>query len=379
VITRLNVGGPALQATLLTARLDPTRFETLLVAGREGPREGNMVELGSTDPVPVMVVPALGREISPLDDLLALWRLIVIARRFRPDVVHTHLAKAGFLGRIAGRLAGAPVIVHTYHGTVFSGYFSAWRSAVFVGLERWLGRISSRLIAITPAQRRELIDLRLAPPDRIVEIALGFDLDRFATPIDRREARAACGITAAGPLIGIVARLVPIKDIPTFVHAVRILATRVPGLQAIVVGDGDDRPALEALVSELGLTDRVRFLGIRGDMPTVYAALDVVVLTSRNEGSPVSIIEAMSSRRAVVATKVGGVPDVVSDGESGLLAEPGDPEDVARKVERLLGDAALRSRLGERGQVIARARYGSARLVSDVTSLYLSALEQARH
>jgi glycosyltransferase involved in cell wall biosynthesis len=374
VITRLNIGGPAIQAVLLTTQLDPDRFETLLVAGTEGPAEGNLLRLRRLDGVRAVTVPELGRRVAPLDDLRALARVIAIARAYRPHVVHTHLAKAGFVGRIAARLAGAPVIVHTYHGSVFRGYFGRRESALYMGIERGLARLTTRIIAITPGVRTELVELKIAPADKIREISLGFDLAPFRDAADRNVARARLGLPQDVPLVALVARLVLIKDVPTFLRSIALLSNSIPNVQAVVVGDGEDRANLERLADELGLRSRCQFLGWRADMADVYASADVVALSSLNEGAPVTVIEAMATGRAVVATAVGGVPDVVVHGQTGLLVPPRRPGELAAALRTVLTDSALRQAFGRAGQERALACFAAPRLVADIERLYLAEL-----
>jgi len=374
VITRLNVGGPAIQAVLLSARLDPDRFESLLVAGTESATEGNMIELGRLDAPPALRrIPALGREISPLDDLRALGALVRLMREFKPDIVHTHLAKAGTLGRVAARIARVPVVIHTYHGTVFRGYFGGFRSRVFLEIERAIARITTRLVAITPGQRRELVALGIGSEAKVVEIPLGLDLAPFVEAASRADARAALGLPPDEPVVAIVARLVPIKDVGLFLRALARLTRPAIG---VIVGDGDERASLEREAASLGIASRCRFLGWRRDVRTVYAAADVVALTSRNEGSPVSIIEAMAAGRAVVCTDVGGVSDVVTLGVSGILVPHGDPAALAAAIDRLLADPAARERLGNEARRAVYPRYDLSRLVTDITALYSSLVRE---
>ena len=198
VITRLNIGGPAIHVSLLASRLDPTRYETLLVSGVESGDEGNMLELGRLPPIDPRILPTLGRAISPLDDLRALTGLVLLARSFKPDIVHTHLAKAGVLGRIAARIAGVRTVVHTYHGSVFRGYFGQRESAVYLGIERALARITTRIVAITSGQKADLVDLGIAPSSKIVEIPLGLDLDHFRELPAREAALSALGLPREG-------------------------------------------------------------------------------------------------------------------------------------------------------------------------------------
>jgi glycosyltransferase involved in cell wall biosynthesis len=374
VITRLNVGGPAIQAVLLSARLDPDRFESLLVAGTESAVEGSMIELGRLNAPPALRrVPTLGREISPLDDLRALGALIGVMREFKPDIVHTHLAKAGTLGRVAARIAGVPVVIHTYHGTVFRGYFGSLRSRLFLQIERALARVTTRLIAITSGQRRDVIALGIGNDAKVVEIPLGLELAPFIDAPSRAEARSLLHLTSDEPVVAIVARLVPIKDVGLFLRAFARLSSAPT---SVIVGDGEERARLEAEAAALGIASRCRFLGWRRDVRSVYAAADVVVLTSRNEGSPVSIIEAMAAGRAVVCTDVGGVGDVVTSGASGMLVPHGDADALAASIDRLLGDPALRERLGAEARRAVYPRYDVSRLVTDIETLYNSLIHE---
>jgi len=373
VITRLNIGGPAIHVSLLASRLDPTRYDTLLVSGVESGDEGNMLELGRLPPIDPRILPTLGRAISPLDDLRALTGLVLLARSFKPDIVHTHLAKAGALGRIAARIAGVRTVVHTYHGSVFRGYFGQRESAVYLGIERALARITTRIVAITSGQKADLVDLGIAPSSKIVEIPLGLDLDHFRELPAREAALSALGLPREGRYIAIVARLVPIKDIPTFLRALALVTESLPDVRGLVVGDGPERGAVERLAQNLGLERRCRFLGWRADLPNVYAASDVVALTSLNEGSPVSVIEAMASGRAVVATAVGGVPDVVSEA-TGILVPVGDRRGFADAIVSLLRDPDRRAELGRKGREVAIRRFGSDRLIADIDRLYMDLL-----
>jgi glycosyltransferase involved in cell wall biosynthesis len=373
VITRLNIGGPAIHVSLLTSRLDPERYETLLVSGVESAAEGNMLKLGRLPPVQPKTVPALGRAISPLDDVRALGALVSLARSFKPDIVHTHLAKAGALGRVAARLAGVRVVVHTYHGSVFRGYFGQRESAVYLQIERALARITTRIVAITSGQKADLVSLGIAPSAKIVEIPLGLDLEQFRELPSRDDALAALGLPSEMRYVTIVARLVAIKDIPTFIRAVARVTESHPDVRGLVVGDGPDRAAIEGVARELGQGDRCRFLGWRADLPNVYAASDVVALSSLNEGSPVSLIEAMAAARAVVATAVGGVPDLVHDG-SGILVAPGDDGALGDAMVTLLRDPNRRAEMGRAGRDLAFRRFGSGRLVDDIDRLYVDLL-----
>ncbi len=338
------------------------------MAGSESATEGSMLELGRLgEGLALRRVPELGREISPVADIRTLVTLIGIAREFRPDIVHTHLAKAGTLGRVAARLAGAHAVVHTYHGTIFSGYFGRPKSRAFLEIERALSRVTTRIVAITPGQRREIVALGIGNEKKVVEIPLGLELAPFLTTPDQPSARRALALPVDRPIVAIVARLVPVKDVSLFLRA--MASVPAPAL-VVVVGDGELRASLEAESRALGLSERCRFIGWQKDMTAVYAAADVVALTSRNEGSPVSLIEAMTSGKAVVSTAVGGVPDLVQSGTNGLLVPAGDDAAFGAAVRSLIADPALRTRLGANAREAVYPAYDISRLVANITALY---------
>ena len=371
VIARLNVGGPAIHATLLTERLAAAGYETMLVAGREAPEEGNYLRLHGRSLAGLTVVPELGREVRPAADLRALLRMVRLMREFRPQVVHTHTAKAGTLGRIAASVVGVPVVVHTYHGHVFHGYFSPLMTKFFLAVERWLGRRTDRLLAVSATVRDELLRLGVGRPRTFSVVPLGLDLQGFldCEPL-RGQLRAELGVPLATPLVGIVARLAPIKRHEWFLEAAARVAEKVPLCRFLVVGDGERRAELERVAAGLGLGGRVCFLGWRPDLERIYADLDVAALTSANEGSPVSLIEAMAAGKAVVATRVGGVPDLVEDGVSGVLVPPADPRALACAMERLLGDPERRRAMGRAGRRRVFPALSAQRLVEDMDRLY---------
>jgi glycosyltransferase involved in cell wall biosynthesis len=372
IITRLNIGGPSLNAIAMSAGLPGDRFDTTLVCGRPGPGEGDMTPRARERGIRVVEVPSMQRELAPWADAVSLARIIRIVRRERPDIIHTHLAKAGMLGRLAARAFPGAKTVHTFHGHVFSGYFTPKRTRVFLAIERWLARGTDRIIALTGSQREELVGkYRIGRAEQYEVIPLGFDLEKFGKSAELRgELRLELSIGPGDPVIAVVGRLTGIKDHPLFLAAARRVREAKPRAVFLVVGDGPQRAEIEQAARALGLGGSVRFTGWRGDLDRVYADADVVALTSVNEGTPVCLIEAAAAGRPVVSTAVGGVADVVRDGVSGLLAAGRDPGEIASLILRILDDPARAAAMGEEGRRIVLGRFTEGRLVRDVESLY---------
>jgi glycosyltransferase involved in cell wall biosynthesis len=379
VITRLNVGGPAIQAIELSTRLGARGYQTRLVFGRLGEGEGDMRYLlpPATD---TRQIDMLRRPIAPLADLRTLARLLAIMREFRPHVVHTHMAKAGTIGRLAAavynRAAGRRArvrVVHTYHGHVLEGYFSPARTRVFLGVERALARVTDCLVAISPEIRSELLEgQRIGHADQYRVIPLGLELGGFSS-IDHRArlaARERLGIAADKHVVSTVGRLTAIKDHRLFLETARLVAAADPAALFLIAGDGELRSELEEAARAGGIAGCTRLLGWRRDLTTIYGGTDVFLLTSRNEGTPVALIEALAAGVPGVSTDVGGVRDVIEEGVSGLLAPPGDARTLASHVAVLLQDPARRRDMGERGRRAVVVRYHIDRLVGDVEALY---------
>lgn len=364
-ITRLNIGGPARQALLLTRALAP-EYTTTLLAGRPASEEGEL-----RDPAVSPRYVPLVRRPSPIHDARAFAAIRAVLRERRPAILHTHMAKAGSLGRIAARsLRQRPHTVHTFHGHVLEGYFRPELQRAFISVERALAARTDRLIAVSEEVRTKLLGLGIGTPDQFRVIPLGLDL-RAHRQVDGHSGflREWFGLGADVPLVGLVGRLVPIKDPATAIAAI----ARVPDAHLAVVGDGELRAKVEAIVERHGVADRVHFTGWQTNMPAVFADLDLVLLTSRNEGTPVALIEAGACGRACVATAVGGVPSVVEDGVTGVLTAVGAVDDLATSINALLGDPARRAAMGAAARLRA-ARWSEHRLVADIRSLYCELL-----
>jgi len=375
IIARLNIGGPAIHTILLTAGLNNQRFESTLVTGVEGRYEGNMLDLAAAKGVKPIIIPQLRRNVDPVGGLIALFKLYRLMRREKPHIVHTHTATAGLLGRLAARLAGAPVILHTFHGHVLHGYFGPLRSKALVWMERFLGRLSDCIVTVSEGQRRELAGYGIAPLEKITVVPLGFELEELlACESQRGELRHELGLAAENKLIGIIARLVPIKNHRLFLQAAQAVAEAVPQARFLVVGDGELKEELEAYACDLGLDGKILFTGWRRDLPRLYADLDVVALTSINEGTPVSLIEALAAGVPVVATAVGGVPDVVVEGETGYLVEAGDVEGMAEAIIELLRNPKKAREMGMAGRKAVYPKFSAQTLIANVEGLYAQLL-----
>jgi glycosyltransferase involved in cell wall biosynthesis len=383
LIARLNVGGPALHVSYLTRGLVERGYETTLVAGRVGATEGSMEYAAEELGVRPLFLPELQRDIAAGPDFGAVLHVRDLIRSIRPHVLHTHTAKAGAVGRMAAMIARVPdppVVVHTFHGHVLHGYFDAARTRAFREVERALARRTDALIAVSPEVRDELVAAGIAPQSKFEVIRLGLDLDRRAdaTPEQGAALRAELGVPQASHLIAWLGRMTEIKRVDDLIRAVALLVARGDDVQLALAGDGPLRTSLESLVAELGIDERTHFLGMRDNVAPIYSAADVVALTSANEGTPVTLIEALASGTATVSTDVGGVRDVVRDGESGLLVPAGDVGGIATALERLVGDDELRHRFGAYGRVDVRGKYAVDRLLDDVDQLYRRLLERQR-
>lgn len=389
IIARMNIGGPAMHAVLLTEGLNSGKYLSTLVTGKVGRNEGDMLYFAQRHGVTPLIIPELGREISWRDDFVTLWKLYRFLLHERPDIVHTHTAKAGTLGRLAAVFARVPVRIHTFHGHVFHHYFSSFRTWAFLSLERLLARFTTAIVAISPMQLSELVDrYRVAVREKFKVIPLGLDLRPFLS-VPTKIASEPGMKDGPAVAIGLVGRLAPIKN-PLMAVRVYERLTRLGGSWAesrlVVVGDGELRPALDALAAQSGLSNRVSCTSWQENLADLYADLDLVILTSLNEGTPVVLIEAMAAGLPFVATRVGGVVDLMvgpeqeicgADGKklfslfaNGILVESQDEDGFTAAVEWLVRDRAVMIAMGNEGRMLVKERFTKERLVRDMQALY---------
>ena len=375
VIARLNVGGAALHVLQLAREQERRGHDVLVVAGTLHEGEQSMEYVADDLGVGVLKLPALQRPLSPRADGAATLRLRELIRERRPDVLHTHTAKAGATGRIAALAAGRArprAVVHTFHGHTLSGYFSRRWERVFRRIERLLARTTGSLVAVSTEVRDDLVQLGVASADRFTVVPYGFDLPAWGPADDeaRTRLRGELGLGEDTFAVGWAGRLTAIKRPLDLIRTLQAL--REDGVDAVLVlvGDGEDRPAVEALARDLGVAESCRFVGFQRRIREWYAAVDVSLLTSANEGTPVVAIESLAAERPVVATRAGGTATVVTDGESGYLVPVGDVDGLAGRLGALARYPELRARLGQTGAADVRTRFATGRMADDLEAVY---------
>ena len=380
IITRLNIGGPSIQAIGLSRDLAKKGYETCLIHGHLADGEGDMTRLRPISCERAVYIDALVRPVSPLRDVRALWQIYTTLRQWKPAIVHTHQAKAGTLGRLAAilynltsRHASRTRLIHTYHGHVFEGYFRPAVTRIFLRIERWLARRTDVLIAVSPQVGNDLVlTFGIATSKQVRVVALGFDLDGLLAlaDSDRVAARQRLSIPEDTIVVTTVGRLTAIKDHALFIDMAARLRQQSRRFLFLIAGDGELRAELERRATDRGLDESLRFLGWRGDLEQLYAATDIFVLTSRNEGTPVALIEAMAAGRPSVSTDVGGVRDVITSPNLGTVVRPGDTSALVEAVEEFADDPSARRKAGLEARLSVRERFHVRRLLDDIAHLY---------
>jgi glycosyltransferase involved in cell wall biosynthesis len=391
IFNRLVVGGPVLNVTYLTKYMAPD-FETMLIVGEREHHEKGAEHLADQLGINFVTVKGMGRSVNPASDYFAYRELRKLIKSFKPDIVHTHAAKPGALGRLAASAEKVPAIVHTFHGHIFHSYFNSAKTKFYIQTERFLGRKSDAIIAISEQQRNELVnDFKIAPAEKLIVIPLGFDFDRFRIRQQekRKKFRTEFNMTDDEIGIGIIGRLVPIKNHYLFMKAIRHVFDHTDKkVKAFIIGDGETRGDLEAIANEVGIrfsTEKssehlhpLVFTSWRSDIDVIYAGLDIVSLTSFNEGTPVSLIEAQAANRPIVSTRVGGIADIVIERQTALLADVQETEKFSDHLLRLVQDDELRKQMGEKSHEHVLERFSYQRLVADMSHLYYELLERKR-
>ena len=388
LITRLDRGGSAENTLLTVIGLDSKRYRVMLASGSsseshmtpdEAASLARRLDAARAAGVELVVIPSLVRRLSPWRDVAALLAIMRLIRRFRPRVMHTHTSKAGALGRVAARLCNVPVVVHTPHGHIFYGYYGRVMSACFAAVERWLGRMTDALIALTETGRQEYVERRIAPIERLHAIHSGIDLaaygrDRATSAV----ARKALGLPARGPVIGVLGRLVPVKGHGYLVEAWPAILKEFPSALLLFVGEGPQREPLAARAASLGVANHVRMVGAQFDLPGYVAACDVIVQPSLNEGMGRTVLEALVMGKPVIASRVGGLPDLIEHGRNGLLVPPASPSALAHAVCSLLWDPVRLRRMSGAARRSVGHRLSAQAMVEAIDRLYGELLLSAR-
>ncbi len=380
IINRFNIGGPTYNATFLTAFLGD-EFETLLIGGLPEKGESDSLYIAEKYGVEPVLLKELVRTPNLASDRKAYKRIKEIIREYKPDIVHTHASKAGALGRKAAASCGVSVIVHTFHGHVFHSYFGRVKTALFKRIERSLAKKSTGIIAISDQQKQELsAEHKICHADKIKVVPLGFDLEPFHTKRleKREEVRTKYGLNENDIAIAIVGRLAPIKDHGFFFDAIkRVLSETSQSIRVFVVGDGFERAHIEALTREVNdeFGEVVQMTSWIKDIGEFNAGMDIVCLTSRNEGTPVSLIEAQAGNIPVVTTDVGGVRDIIDDGQTGFVVPVGDLEKYAQAVLELTENQKKREKMSQNGWIFVHDKFHYNTLVKNMTSYYYELLK----
>ncbi|MDC1191117.1 glycosyltransferase [Gammaproteobacteria bacterium] len=383
ILNRFNVGGPTHNATYLTKFLSPD-YETKLIAGKKLDSEASSEYILEKYSIDYFIVKNMNRSLNLVKDIKAFFEIRKIIKEYKPDIVHTHASKSGALGRLAAISMKVPIIIHTFHGHVFHSYFGKLKTYIYILIERYLAKKSSAIIAISDLQKNEISkDFAICLPEKISVIPLGFDLDKFQNNIieERSVFRNEFMLSDDFIAIGIIGRLTSIKNHELFIRSIhQVLPIIKNKIKVFIVGNGEDKEDLLNLSKSLNLststlnkrnTDAlIQFISWRSDMTTVYAGLDIVALTSLNEGTPVTLIEAQAAKKPIVTTDVGGVRDIVIKDKTGLICDSQDINGFANNLQKLIENKDLRDSLGAAGYENVYEKFNYRRLVSDVKSLY---------
>jgi len=389
IINRFNLGGPVYNVAYLTKYLSKN-FETLLVGGAKDATEDSSEYIVTNLEITPTIIAEMKRAISPIDDYIAYKKIKKIILEFKPDIVHTHASKAGTLGRLAAAACNVPVVVHTFHGHVFHSYFGKLKTSIYKNIERYLAKKTNCIIAISEKQKQELAEAySICKPEKIKVIPLGFDLQKFQDKqIEKRNSfRTKYNIADDEIVIIIVGRLVPIKNHILFLKALKFVQENTNNkIRAFIIGDGEERATIEAQAKQLDIdfvdatkttkTALLTFTSWVKDTDSVYAGADIVTLTSFNEGTPVSLIEAQAANKAIVSVNVGGIEDVVLINQTALLSANDDLQAFSNNLLLCVEDEELRKKMSQKGWEHVKNKFHYTRLVNDMNNLYVELLEQ---
>lgn len=386
---RLITGGPSLNALYLTKYLS-SEFETLLAVGEKEDHEQNAYFLAEQMGIKPVFIPDMGRSIHPLKDYRAYKKLQKVIKDFKPDIVHTHSAKPGAVGRLAASSLNIPAIIHTYHGHVFHSYFGKLKTKLIINTERYLAKKTHALVAISDQQRNELAeDFHIADRAKFKVIPLGFELKKFSENQHekRKKFREEFNLEDDEIAIGIIGRLVPVKNHSLFLEGINYLLNKTSKkIKAFIIGDGETRQALENRAGQLNIpfssdhnpNASLIFTSWRNDIDVINAGLDIIALTSLNEGTPVSLIEAQAANKPIVSTRVGGIGDIVLENETALLSDINDITSFRENLLKLVENDELRNSFNKKGADHVQKKFSVDRLANDMSNLYFELLDKEK-
>jgi glycosyltransferase involved in cell wall biosynthesis len=371
IITRMEFGGSPLNLLDMMSRLDRRRFDLFLATGLSLDPEEDLSEEAREMDVEVLAVPSLIRDVRPFSDLRALWQLLKIIKRGDYDIVHCHTSKAGFLGPLAARIAGAKAVLYSPHGSILYGYFGALKTRFFVLLQKAGSRFTDKTICLSQDEIRQYLGAKIGLPEQYTYIYNGIDIQGFARKrVAARSARKRL-MLESDDFIGIsVGRLVPVKGYRNLIEAIGLVKRDIPRIRLVIAGEGSEREALEEQVQTESLQKNVFFLGLRRDIPEILSCGDVFLLSSLNEGFGLVLLEAMAMRLPIVATRVGGIPEVVVDGDTGFLVDPGNPTAMADALLKIYQDPRLANELGIAGYKRAKSLFDIRLMTRKYEQLY---------
>ncbi len=375
IIARLNTGGPAIHVTLLERLLSKEDYKSCLYTGEVSPGEGSMEELAST--IDLKKSRFFGREIRLFKDFLALIELIFLIRKFRPHIVHTHTTKAGVLGRIAAILNGVPFIYHTFHGHLFHGYYSDFATEVIKFIERMLARFTTKIITLSETLVKEISDdYKIAPRDKFKIIPLGFAFENLSVDEDPNVIRSRYNTEPEDFVFGIIARMAPIKNHKMLILSLKKLVDQGTKVKPVlwIVGEGELSEELRDQVKELSLEEHVRFLGWHKQLGSIYKAMDIVTLSSKNEGLPVTVIEGLAMGKKIIAPKVGGIPDIMTDSDDGYIFKVDSVDELAEAMSLAIKNGKIGISTKRKKHI--QKKYSVKNLVKNIETLYYSCIRK---
>ena len=372
IISRLNIGGVSIHCTMLSKYLPQDKYESLLIHGSLSESEGDMSY--NLKDEPLLFIPELQRELNLKKDITAFLAICRCIRRFKPDIIHTHTAKAGILGRLAGKLMGVKTIIHTFHGNVFQGYFSPRKTQFFINLEKMLALCSTKIIAISQLQKEELLNFKITKESKLEIVKLGFDFSNVIPEKSyKTDFRKRFNIEENDILVGIVGRLAPIKNHEMFVDIAEIVLKSIKtNIKFVIIGDGEVKQNIEAYIKEKGLQEYFIFTGFTNNLKEIYSEIDYITLTSKNEGTPVAIIEAMANKKLIFSTNVGGISDFVDNNKTGYYFGKDDVIGFAAKLTEVIKhhNTDRYNKIKEDASKVAIEQFSYKRLVKDIDELY---------